>query len=169
MKKRDTKLRSPLPRIGFGYDIHQLAKGRKFILGGVTIPSPVGLLGHSDADVLLHAICDALLGSAALGDIGKHFPNTSKRYEGISSISLLKHLQSLLKKNRYEIVNIDSTVVLQAPKIARYVPSMRKNIARALSLRADQISVKATTNEHLGALGREEGCAAFAVALLKCR
>ena len=166
MKRTKKGIAPAISRIGFGYDIHQIVPGRKFILGGVTIPAKLGLLGHSDADVLLHAICDALLGAAALGDIGKHFPNTSKKYHGISSITLLKIVNSLLEKNGYTIVNIDSTVVLQSPKISRYVPLMQKNIARASGLQVDQISVKATTNEHLGALGREEGCAAFAVALL---
>ncbi len=151
-------------RVGFGYDIHRFSPGRKLILAGVHIPHPVGLLGHSDADVLLHAICDALLGAAALGDIGKHFPDTDRRYEGISSTKLLKHVGILLKKKKFSVLNIDSTVVLESPKIALYVPHMKKNIALALGLKVDRISVKATTNEGLGSLGAGEGCAAYAVA-----
>lgn len=151
-------------RVGFGYDVHRLTPRRKLILGGVLIPSPIGLSGHSDADVLLHAICDALLGAAALGDIGRHFPNTSKGYKNISSLVLLRDVGKMLERNGLEIANIDSTVVLEAPKIARYIMRMRQNIATVLGVKKNLISVKATTNEGLGSLGRGVGCAAFAVA-----
>lgn len=151
-------------RIGFGYDIHRLSLGRKLILGGVHVPHELGLWGHSDADVLLHAICDALLGAAALGDIGKHFPDTDRRFKGISSLKLLHHVALLLRKHNLVAHNIDSTIVLERPKIARYVPRMTRNIATALGIKTSRVSVKATTNEGLGTLGSEEGCAAFAVA-----
>ena len=157
-----------ITRTGFGYDIHPLTENRKLILGGVDIPSTKGLLGHSDADVLLHAICDALLGAAALGDIGKHFPDTDERYRGISSLKLLEQVVALLKAAHCSITNIDSTLVLEQPKIAPYVEEMQQNIARAAGLHINQISIKATTNEKLGAIGRGEGCAAFAVASLQC-
>jgi len=150
-------------RFGFGYDIHRFAPDRKLILGGVQIPSELGLLGHSDADVLLHAICDALLGAAALGDIGQHFPDTDPRFKGTSSVNFLVSTLELLVAGGYRIVNVDSTVVLQSPKIAPYVPAMRQEIANALKLDVDQVSVKATTNERLGSLGAGEGCAAYAV------
>ena len=150
-------------RFGFGYDIHRFSPNRKLILGGVQIPSDLGLLGHSDADVLLHAICDALLGAAALGDIGQHFPDTDPRFKGTSSLNFLVATRELLVAGGYRIVNVDSTLVLQAPKIARYVPAMRQEIANALKVNIDQVSVKATTNEGLGALGAGEGCAAYAV------
>ena len=150
-------------RFGFGYDIHRFAPDRKLILGGVHIPSELGLLGHSDADVLLHAVCDALLGAAALGDIGQHFPDTDLRFKGASSVNFLASTRELLVAGGYRIVNVDSTVVLQSPKIAAYVPAMRQEIASALKLGVDQVSVKATTNEGLGALGAGEGCAAYAV------
>jgi len=151
-------------RFGLGYDVHRLIEGRKLILGGVHIPSKVGLLGHSDADVLLHAICDALLGAAALGDIGKHFPDTDKKYRGISSLKLLDKVGILLRKQGYQIGNIDSTVILERPKIAKYVDLMRHRIGKVLHVSPQQISIKATTQEGLGALGRGEGCAAYAVA-----
>jgi 2-C-methyl-D-erythritol 2,4-cyclodiphosphate synthase len=157
-----------ITRTGFGYDIHLLTENRKLILGGVDIPSTKGLLGHSDADVLLHAICDALLGAVALGDIGKHFPDTDVRYSGISSLKLLEHVVALLKEAHCSIFNIDSTLVLEHPKIVPYVAEMQQNIARATGLQINQISIKATTNEKLGAIGRGEGCAAFAVASLQC-
>ncbi len=153
-------------RIGFGYDIHPMVGGRKLILGGVTIPHTLGLQGHSDADVLLHAICDALLGAAGLGDIGKHFPDTDKRFKGISSLTLLRKVRDLLHKHGFRPVHVDSTVVLERPKIAPFIPGMRKHIASALRIGTDVASVKATTNEGLGAIGSERGCAAFAVALL---
>lgn len=153
-------------RIGFGYDVHKLQHGRKLILGGVEIPSEKGLLGHSDADVLLHAICDALLGAAALGDIGKHFPDTDPKFKGINSLKLLQKTNSLIKDAGYSISNIDSTVVLQRPKIAPFVDAMRKNIAEALDISIDTVSVKATTNEELGFIGSEEGAVAHAVTMI---
>jgi 2-C-methyl-D-erythritol 2,4-cyclodiphosphate synthase len=153
-------------RIGFGYDVHRLAENRKLILGGVEIPSAKGLDGHSDADVLLHAIADALLGAAALGDIGKHFPNTDQRYKGISSLLLLRHVADLLVRHRYAIVNIDATVVLEQPKIAPHIDAMRQNIADVLALPIQRISVKATTSEGVGFVGTGEGAVAHAVALL---
>jgi 2-C-methyl-D-erythritol 2,4-cyclodiphosphate synthase len=158
------KQKTALIRFGLGYDVHRLVEGRKLILGGVRIPSEIGLLGHSDADVLLHAICDALLGAAALGDIGKHFPDTDKAYRGISSLKLLSHVGMLLQKQGYQIGNIDSTVILERPKIAKYVDLMCKRIGRALHISSRQVSVKATTHEGLGTFGRAEGCAACAIA-----
>ena len=163
MKKQE---KFPIARFGLGYDIHPLVEGRKLVLGGEIVPSERGLLGHSDADVLLHAICDALLGAAALGDIGKHFPNTDKRYKGISSLSLLKEVFQLLKKNGYRVGNIDSTVILESPKIGKYTVKMQKNIASVLGIKPSSVSVKATTHETLGSLGRGEGCAAMAIASL---
>lgn len=157
---------NPLPRVGIGYDVHRFAEGRELILGGVKIPSNIGLLGHSDADVLLHAICDALLGAASLGDIGKHFPTNSRKYKGISSLVLLEHVGILIADKGYRVGNIDATVILQSPKIAVYTKRMQKKIAHVLHLQSSQISVKATTNERLGALGRTEGAAAFAVAIV---
>src|SRR5215510_2600081 len=156
-----------MTRFGFGYDIHRFAPNRKLVLGGVHIPSELGLLGHSDADVILHAICDALLGAAALGDIGKHFPDTDPRFKDISSLRFLTATLKLLEGLSYRVINVDSTVVLQAPKIAPHIPAMRENIAKALDISADQVSVKATTNEGLGALGAGEGCAAYAVATIE--
>ena len=151
-------------RFGFGYDIHRFAPDRKFILGGVHLPSEQGLDGHSDADVLLHAICDALLGAAALGDIGSHYPNTDPRFKDISSLALLSMVKDFLIASHYQIINIDSTVVLEAPKLASFIPLMRQNISKCLSLPVSRVSVKATTNEGLGFIGREEGIAAMAVA-----
>lgn len=153
-------------RIGTGYDVHRLEEGLDMWIGGVKIEHTHGLLGHSDADVLLHAICDALLGAAALGDIGKHFPDTNPQYKGIASIKLLKHVGELLKKNGYIVGNIDSTIVAQRPKMAPHIPQMRQNIAEALGIDVDRVSVKATTTEHLGFEGREEGISAQAVALI---
>ncbi len=155
-----------MQRIGFGYDIHTLVSGRKLILGGVEIPFEKGLLGHSDADVLLHAIADALLGAAALGDIGKHFPDTDGQFKNISSLILLTKVHDLLSNNNYDIVNIDSTLVLQQPKISPYTLQMQKNIADALSISTHQISIKATTNEGLGFIGNGEGAVAHAVAMI---
>lgn len=152
-----------MSRIGFGFDVHRLEEGRKLILGGVEIPFEKGLLGHSDADVLLHAICDALLGAAALGDIGKHFPDSDVRYKGISSLELLSHVGKLLKQNGYSIGNIDSTLVLERPKIAPYSDAMKKNIAAALGLAEEKVSIKATTNEGMGFIGVGEGAVAYAV------
>jgi 2-C-methyl-D-erythritol 2,4-cyclodiphosphate synthase len=153
-------------RIGQGYDIHALAAGRKLIIGGVTIPYERGLMGHSDADVLLHAICDALIGAAALGDIGQHFPNTDARFAGIASRKLLRDVVQLLRTHGYRVVNIDSTVIAQAPKLAPYIAAMRANIAADLDVPVVDVSVKAKTAEKLGALGRGEGIAAEAVVLI---
>ena len=153
-------------RIGHGYDVHRFATGRELILGGVSIPHTVGLLGHSDADVLLHAIMDALLGAAALGDIGKHFPDSSDEYLGASSLNLLTKVGKLLSDNGYSVSNIDATLVLQAPKIASFIDKMRKNIAFALNVDVSLVSVKATTEERLGFTGSGEGAAAHAVALI---
>ncbi len=153
-------------RIGMGYDVHKLVEDRKLILGGVEIPYEKGLLGHSDADVLVHAIMDALLGAAALGDIGKHFPDTDPEYKDISSILLLKHVKKLLEEHFYVIGNIDATVIAQKPKLAPYREEMVENIANALGISKNQISVKATTEEGLGFTGRGEGIAAQAIVLL---
>ena len=153
-------------RIGTGYDVHQLQEGLPLWIGGVRIEHTHGLLGHSDADVLLHAICDALLGAAALGDIGKHFPDTDPQYKGISSLKLLEHVGTLLKAHGYTVDNIDCTIAAQRPKMAPHIPQMRRNIAETLGIDIDQVSVKATTTEHLGFEGREEGISAQAVALL---
>jgi 2-C-methyl-D-erythritol 2,4-cyclodiphosphate synthase len=156
-------------RFGIGYDIHRMVVNRKLILGGVEIPYIKGLLGHSDADVLCHAIADALLGAAALGDIGKHFPDTDPRFKDISSLVLLKHVLDLLTSNSFEIVNVDSTVILQQPKISPYIKRMRENIAQSLALALDQVSVKATTSEELGFIGMGEGAVAYAVASIRGR
>ena len=153
-------------RIGSGYDVHALGEGLPLWIGGVEVPHTHGLVGHSDADVLLHAICDALLGAAALGDIGKHFPDTDPQYKGISSLKLLAHVGRLLTEQGYSIGNIDSTVVAQRPKLAPYILPMRQNIADTLGIDLGQVSVKATTTEHLGFEGRQEGISAQAVALL---
>ncbi len=154
-------------RIGHGYDVHAFAEGRKCIIGGVDIPCEKGLLGHSDADVLLHAISDALLGAAALGDIGKHFPDTDERYLGADSLLLLKNVAELLAENGYKTVNVDSTVIAQVPKLAPYIDEMRGNIAAAIGVDVDCVSVKATTEEKLGFTGKKEGIAAHAVCLLE--
>ena len=154
-------------RIGTGYDVHVLGEGLPLWLGGVQVPHTHGLIGHSDADVLLHAICDALLGAAALGDIGKHFPDNDPQYKGISSLRLLAHVGALLQKHGYRIGNIDSTVAAQRPKLAPHIEQMRRNIADTLGIDIDQVSVKATTTEHLGFEGREEGISAQAVALIE--
>ena len=153
-------------RIGQGYDVHRLVEGRDLILGGVTVPYEKGLLGHSDADVLLHAVMDALLGAAALGDIGQHFPDSDERYKGISSIALLKEVGKILQENGYMIENIDSTVIAQRPKLLPYRPQMAENIAAALGIEKEQVSVKATTEEGLGFTGTGEGISAQAIALL---
>lgn len=153
-------------RIGQGYDVHRLVEGRKLIIGGVDIPYEKGLLGHSDADVLLHAVMDALLGAAALGDIGQHFPDSDERYKGISSIALLKEVGKILQENGYMIENIDSTVIAQRPKLLSYRPQMAENIAAALGIEKEQVSVKATTEEGLGFTGTGEGISAQAIALL---
>ena len=155
-------------RIGHGYDVHKLVEGRKLILGGVEIPNGnIGLLGHSDADVLLHAISDALLGAAALGDIGKHFPDTDDRYKDADSLMLLQEVIRLLRKNGFTVGNIDATVLAQAPKLAPYIEDMRKNIAQVCKLPLEAVSVKATTEEGLGFTGTKQGIAAHAVCLLQ--
>ena len=153
-------------RIGTGYDVHKLVEGRKLILGGAEIPYEKGLLGHSDADVLAHAVMDAILGAAALGDIGKHFPDTDEAYRGASSLVLMERVRDILAEAGYRVENIDSTVIAQRPKLAAYIETMRENMARALGLDADQVSVKATTEEGLGFTGSGEGIAAQAIALI---
>lgn len=154
-------------RIGHGYDVHRLTTGRKLVLGGVQIPHEYGLDGHSDADVLIHAIMDALLGAAALGDIGKHFPDSDPAYKGISSVTLLRLVGALLRDKGYSIVNIDATVLAQAPKLAPHIEAMRRCIAEALELDVMRVSVKATTEEGLGFTGERKGIAAHAVALIE--
>ncbi|HWI41233.1 MAG TPA: 2-C-methyl-D-erythritol 2,4-cyclodiphosphate synthase [Verrucomicrobiae bacterium] len=156
-------------RIGHGYDVHQLVGGRKLILGGVEVPYTRGLLGHSDADVLLHAICDAILGALGEGDIGKHFPDTDPAYRGISSLKLLRHVMNLAEGRGFRIGNLDSTIVAQRPKLAPFIGEMRGNIARTLECEPELINVKATTTEELGFAGRGEGIAAYAVVLLQHR
>ncbi|MCI9070512.1 2-C-methyl-D-erythritol 2,4-cyclodiphosphate synthase [Clostridium sp.] len=153
-------------RIGMGYDVHKLVEDRELILGGVKIQYKLGLLGHSDADVLLHAIMDSLLGAAALGDIGKHFPDTDSKYKGISSIELLKHVGNLLTKHNFKIGNIDATIIAQKPKMAPHILKMRENIAYALNISMDQINVKATTEEGLGFTGEGLGISSQAICLL---
>ena len=159
--------RAPSLRIGTGYDMHALVPGRSLVLCGKVIPHTLGLEGHSDADVAVHALMDALLGAAALGDIGQHFPDTDEQYRGISSLRLLEHVCTLLKSHSYRIVNCDVTIVAQRPKLAPHLPDMRSNLAQVMSLDPDAVSVKATTTEHLGPEGREEGISAQAVALLQ--
>lgn len=153
-------------RIGMGYDVHKITENRKLIIGGVEIPYEKGLLGHSDADVLLHAIMDALLGAAALGDIGKHFPDTDERYKGISSIKLLEHVGALLEENCFLIENIDATIIAQAPKMRPHIDTMRENIAKALGIDVSQVNVKATTEEGLGFTGTGEGISSQAICML---
>lgn len=153
-------------RIGMGYDVHKLVEGRDLILGGVKIPHTLGLLGHSDADVLLHAIMDALLGAAALGDIGKHFPDTDPQYKGISSIRLLEHVAKLIEEKGYIVENIDATIIAQKPKMRPYIEEMEKNIATALHIDVSQINVKATTEEGLGFTGAEQGISSQAICAL---
>jgi 2-C-methyl-D-erythritol 2,4-cyclodiphosphate synthase len=155
-----------LIRIGFGYDVHKLVEDRKLFLGGVHIPAMKGALGHSDADVLLHAICDSLLGAAALGDIGKHFPDTDNKFKDISSLILLKEVGNLLNKNNYSINNIDSTIVLETPKILKYADAMKEKIAETLNINANQVSIKATTSEGMGFVGSSEGIACYSVSLI---
>ena len=154
-------------RVGFGYDVHRLVEGREFWLGGVLIPYPSGALGHSDADVLIHAICDALLGAACLGDIGKHFPDNDPQFKNIDSKILLAQVSELLSKSGYTISNIDSTICLQAPKIADYIPAMQEMLASILKLEINQVSIKATTTEKMGFEGRKEGLSAYAVVLVQ--
>ena len=154
-------------RVGMGYDVHKLVEGRDLIMGGVKIPYEKGLLGHSDADVLLHAISDALLGAAALGDIGKHFPDTDPKYKGADSLKLLEHVGNLIEEKLYVIGNIDATIIAQRPKMAPHIPQMRENIAKALKIDVDQVNVKATTEEGLGFTGSGEGISSQAIALLQ--
>ena len=153
-------------RVGMGYDVHKLVEGRDLILGGVKIPHTLGLLGHSDADVLLHAIMDALLGAAALGDIGKHFPDTDPKYKGISSIKLLEHVADLISEKGYVVENIDATIIAQKPKMAPHIPKMRENIAKALGIEISQLNIKATTEEGLGFTGQGEGISSQAICSL---
>lgn len=153
-------------RVGYGYDVHRYAEGRKLILGGIEVPAPRGLLGHSDADVLLHAIADALLGAAAMRDIGYHFPDSDPRYAGADSMILLREVLMLLRERGYRVGNIDATIVAEAPKLNPFIPRMQERIAKTLDLSTDEISIKATTNERMGFVGREEGMAAHAVALI---
>ena len=158
-----------MTRFGMGYDVHRLVEGRKLILGGVTVPYEKGLLGHSDADVLLHAIMDALLGAAALGDIGRHFPDTDPAYAGADSQKLLAHVGELLKELGYDIGNIDATIVAQRPKLMAFIPQMAANIAETLGIAVDQVNVKATTEEKLGFTGSGEGISSYAVAGIEKR
>jgi len=154
-------------RVGLGYDVHKLVEGRDLIIGGVNIPYEKGLLGHSDADVLLHAISDALLGAAALGDIGKHFPDTDPKYKGADSLKLLEHVGKLLEENLYIIENIDATIIAQRPKMAPHIPQMRENIARVLGVEVDQVNIKATTEEGLGFTGAGEGISSQAICAIE--
>lgn len=153
-------------RVGMGYDVHKLVEGRDLIIGGVKIPHTLGLLGHSDADVLLHAISDALLGAAALGDIGKHFPDTDPQYKGVSSMMLLERVGELVSEKGYVIENIDATIIAQKPKMRPHIPEMEQNIAKALKIDISQINVKATTEEGLGFTGKEEGISSQAICAL---
>lgn len=154
-------------RIGTGYDVHKLVEDRELILGGVKVEHELGLLGHSDADVLLHAIMDALLGAAALGDIGKHFPDTDDKFAGISSLKLLEEVKMLIEKKGYMVGNIDATIIAQRPKLRPYIEQMEANVANTLGIAIDQVNIKATTEEHLGFTGREEGISAQAVCILE--
>jgi 2-C-methyl-D-erythritol 2,4-cyclodiphosphate synthase len=154
-------------RIGIGYDVHQLAEGRKLVLGGVTIPFEKGLLGHSDADVLIHAVCDALLGAAGLGDIGLHFPDTDPKLKDISSMLILSKTYNLLKDKGFSIINLDSTIMTEAPKITPFKETMQKNIARTIEIEPECVNVKATTLETLGMMGKGEGIAALCIALIE--
>lgn len=153
-------------RVGMGYDVHQLVEGRKLIMGGVEIPHDKGLLGHSDADVIVHAIMDALIGAIAEGDIGKHFPDTDSKYKGISSISLLEYVGKLLKDKNAVIHNIDATIIAQKPKMAPHILSMRENVAKALEIEVSQVNIKATTEEKLGFTGAEQGISSQAIAMV---
>lgn len=153
-------------RVGIGYDVHPFAEGRRLMLGGIELPHARGLAGHSDADVLLHAIADALLGAAGMGDIGRHFPPGDPQYAGIASTTLLAHVAAMLRVEGWQVVNVDSTVIAEAPRIGPFVPRMQERVAAELSVVASRIGIKATTNERLGFVGREEGIAALAVALI---
>jgi len=154
-------------RIGFGYDVHRFAEGRKLILGGVTIPYSKGLHGHSDADVLLHSICDALLGAAGLKDIGYYFSNKDPKWKNISSLVLLKECSKFIKKKKLKLGNIDSTILLEEPKISPYIDKMKKNISKILKIKPSQIAIKSTTSEGLGFIGTKQGCSAYSICLLK--
>ena len=154
-------------RVGIGYDVHKLTEGRDLIIGGVNIPYEKGLLGHSDADVLLHAVMDALLGAAALGDIGKHFPDSDERYKGISSIALMEYVAEFLDEKGYQVVNVDATIIAQRPKLRPYIEQMEENIATALKVDKDQINVKATTEEGLGFTGTGEGMSSQAICMIE--
>jgi len=154
-------------RVGFGYDVHRLVEGRKLVLGGVEIPHSRGLLGHSDGDVVLHAICDAILGAASSGDIGIHFPNNDARFKDISSLALLEETHEIIKGKDFMVKNIDVTIVAEKPRVAEIIPLMKEKIAKALKINREDINIKATTNEGLGFIGKEEGIAAFAVTLVK--
>jgi 2-C-methyl-D-erythritol 2,4-cyclodiphosphate synthase len=158
-----------ISRIGIGYDIHRLVEGRRLILGGVEIPHEKGLLGHSDSDVLIHAICDALLGAAALGDIGTHFPDTDPRWAGVSSLQFLEHVVGLLAKNGYAVGNVDATINAERPKLRAHIQSIRERLASVLQIEVDRVSVKAKTNEGLESVGRKEAIAANAVAIIHSR
>ena len=155
-------------RVGFGFDVHRLVEGQPFFLGGVNIPHSKGAVGHSDADVLIHTICDAILGAADLRDIGFHFPDTDEKYKGIDSKILLKDVMALLRENGYELSNVDATIALQVPKVNPYVPNMKSVLAQIMGVKPGQISIKATTTEKLSFVGREEGVSAYAVALIQC-
>lgn len=160
----ENKIKIPQLRVGCGYDVHKLVEGRKLILCGVEVPYELGLLGHSDADVALHALMDALLGAAALGDIGKHFPDTDERFRGADSMKLTEHVVKLLAERGWQINNVDVTIIAQRPKLAGFIPAMRENVAKVLGIDADAVNVKATTTEKLGFTGRGEGIASEAVA-----
>ena len=154
-------------RIGHGYDVHKLVEGRKLILGGIEVPHTLGLLGHSDADVLTHAIMDSILGAAALGDIGQHFPDNDDRYLGADSTELLRHVMELIREKGYRIGNLDATIIAQKPKLMSYLPQMRKKLAEVMEISEDRLNIKATTEEHLGFTGRQEGISAHCVCLLE--
>jgi len=154
-------------RVGFGFDVHKLAEGEEFWLGGILVPHEKGAVGHSDADVLIHTICDAVLGAADLRDIGFHFPDTAQKYKGIDSKILLRDVMNILRKEGYELSNIDATIALQKPKINPYIPEMKKILAEVMSVSSGQVSIKATTTEKLSFVGREEGVSAYAVALIQ--
>ena len=154
-------------RIGHGYDVHKLVEGRKLILGGIEVPHILGLLGHSDADVLTHAIMDSILGAAALGDIGQHFPDNDDRYLGADSTELLRHVMELIREKGYRIGNLDATIIAQKPKLMSYLPQMRKKLAEVMEISEDRLNLKATTEEHLGFTGRQEGISAHCVCLME--
>jgi 2-C-methyl-D-erythritol 2,4-cyclodiphosphate synthase len=156
-------------KVGFGYDVHRLTKGRKLIIGGVNIPFETGLLGHSDADVLCHAIADALLGAAGLGDIGYHFPATDEKYRDISSLIILEEIQRLLAESNFKLINLDATIIAERPQMRPFISQMKANIAKIFKIKAEQVSVKATTSEGLGFIGAGDGIAAFAIVLIEDR